>query len=370
MTLSKALLMVGNQYGLQQLRNLKEWSISKSHGETSLISMTCTPSENEAFKKVTLNEEKLQGSTNQNLGNWPRIYFRHLRTLWLFTRSDLKSMIYPNIIFSLACRVSKADLVPDHNGSLVNIFSRVPYVLIWLWLNLLLFNIANQRLPSSIIEDRINKPWRPIPSGYIDANQARILFLATIPVVLLVSIALGTVMPALALMALTWAYNDLGGADKSIITRNLLNAFGMSIYASGAVIIASGSHSGLTITATKWVTFIGFVIATTIHVQDMKDQEGDAARKRKTLPLVMGDGFARWTIAGAIMGWSVAAPTFWKLDIEGYIPTAAAGAIITFRILWLRSVEADRTTWAYWCVWMVSLYLLPLGPLFSRWIGR
>ena len=178
--------------------------------------------------------------------------------------------------------------------------------------------------------------------------------------VLPISLALGVATPALALMALTWAYNDLGGADNSFIVRNVLNALGMSVYSSGALIVGSGSSSGLTITATRWVAFIGLVAATTVHVQDMRDQKGDAANNRKTLPLIIGDGFARWTIAGAIVGWSLAAPMFWKPSITGYTPTIVIGAVIVFRILWLRNVSADKTTWTYWCMWMVSLYLLPL----------
>lgn len=292
--------------------------------------------------------------------NWIGIFFYHLETLWLFTKSDLKSMIYPNVIFSLACQLSRADLAPGHKGNLIDIFSQIPYVFIWLWTNLLLFSLANQRLPSSIKEDSINKPWRPIPSGRIDATGARTLIFVMMSVVLLISFALGAATTALALMVITWAYNDLGGSDNSVIVRNVLNALGMSIYISGAVIVGDGSRSGLTVTATHWVAFIGFVFVTTVHVQDFRDQKGDAVKNRKTLPLVIGDGLARWIIAGTIIGWSLAAPTFWKLGIAGYMLTTATGMIVGFRILWLRNTSADETTWTYWCVWIMTLYLLPL----------
>lgn len=292
------------------------------------------------MKTVAVDEQ----TPPDGIKNWPRTFFYHLETLWLFTQSDLKSMIYPNIICSVACQLSRTDLAPDHNRNLVEILSQVPYVLVWLWFNLLLFNLANQRLPLSIKEDRMNKPWRPIPSGRIDANRARILIFVMIPVVLLISLALGAATPALALIALTWAYNDLGGADDNFVIRNVLNALGMSVYSSGAVIIGSGSRSGLTVTASHWIAFVGLIIATTVHVQDMRDQKGDAVKKRKTIPLVFGDGFARQIIAGAIVGWSLAAPTFWNLGIAGYTLTAGIGAIIAFRILWKRNVSADKGT--------------------------
>lgn len=349
------MLKFDSQNGLQQLPGM--W---RSSDKKSALLMLNTLTEKIATKTVALDEQIPSDIVNNRVKSWPRIFFYHMKTLWLFTQSDLKSMIYPNIIFSLACQLSRTDLAPGHNGNLIDIFSQIPYVFVWLWLNLLLFNLANQRLPLSIKEDSINKPWRPIPSGRINATRARFLVLVMMSVVLLISFALEAATLALALMALTWAYNDLGGADNSFIIRNVLNALGMSIYSSGAIIIGSGSRSGLTVTATHWVAFIGLVVVTTVHVQDMRDQRGDAINKRKTLPLVIGDGFARWIIAGAISGWSLAAPSFWKLGMAGYTPTVVIGAIIAFRILWLRNVNADKTTWTCWCVWMVSLYILPL----------
>jgi 4-hydroxybenzoate polyprenyltransferase len=353
-------LKLDSQNGPQQLPGMNCSGLWRYSDEKSAPLMLYTLTEKVATKTVTLDEQTLPDTRNDRVKNWSRTFSYHLQTLWLFTQSDLKSMIYPNIIFSLACQLSRTDLAPGHNRNLINIFSQIPYVFVWLWFNLLLFNLANQRLPLSIKEDSINKPWRPIPSGRIDATRARVLIFVMMSVVLLVSLALGAATPALALMALTWAYNDLGGADDSFIIRNVLNALGMSVYSSGAIIIGSGSRSGLTLTATHWVAFIGLVVATTVHVQDMSDQKGDAVNKRKTLPLVIGDGFARWIIAGAVVGWSLAAPTFWKLGVAGYTPTATVGMIIAFRILWLRHVSADKTTWTYWCIWMVSLYLLPL----------
>ena len=303
------------------------------------------------------------------LNEWPYILLYHLRTLWLFTQSDLKSMIIPTTTFSVVCSVSRANLMPGQIG-MFTIINRIPSLVLWLWLTLLLFNLENQRLPSSILEDSINKPWRPIPSGRIKANHARILVFILMPVVLLMSIPLGTAPQALMQMALTYAYNDLEWADKSFVIRNILNGMGISIYNSGAITILSRSPFGLTLASMKWVAFIGFAVTTTIHVQDLKDQQGDALRERRTLPLVMGDSFARWTIIIAIAGWSLAAPMFWGLGLEGYVNIAAVGMIIVFRILWLRNVEADRRTWTWWCIWMVSLYLLPLWVDFSSmpWI--
>ena len=284
----------------------------------------------------------------------------HLKTLWLFTRSDLKSMIYPNIIFGLASGMSGPAITTNPNPDVMVVLLRIPHVALWLWLNLLLFNVANQRLPSSVIEDSINKPWRPLPSERLNPQQARVLLLWVMPTVLACSLFLGATTEVLLLMCLTWMYNDLGGGDENFFIRNIINAFGMSFYGSGAISIACGNGHNITTAGYQWIALLGVIIVTTLQVQDMSDQEGDAVRGRKTLPLVYGDRFARWTVGVGVMGWSFGAPLFWSVSVEAYVVPVIIGGVLTLRMLLLRTVEADKRTWKVWCLWMVSLYLLPL----------
>jgi hypothetical protein len=98
---------------------------------------------------------------------------------------------------------------------LFRILSRTPFIILWNWLNLLVFNIANQRLPDSIIEDKINKPWRPMPSCRLSADEARQLLLLVLPCSLTLISYIGALDDALLMVTLTWMYNDLGGADVS-----------------------------------------------------------------------------------------------------------------------------------------------------------
>ena len=283
-----------------------------------------------------------------------------LRTLWLFTQSDLKSMVYPNVIFGFSSAMAGSVMTTNERPNVFEVLANLPYVTIWLWLNLLLFNVANQRLPSSIIEDEINKPWRPLPSGRLNTTQAKSLLFVLIPTVLVCSLFLGATTQVLLLMVLTWMYNDLGGGDENFFVRNLLNAFGMCTYGSGAIVIASGSGHGLTPTGFQWLALIWMTIMTTLQVQDLKDQEGDSMRGRKTLPLVLGDDFTRWTIAMAVLGWSAGAPAFWKAGSWTFVPSLLIGSLLVFRMMTSRSVKADRGTWKLWCLWMITVYLMPL----------
>lgn len=308
--------------------------------------------------KISAVEKSANSQTRQTIIDKSLTY--HLKTLWLFTRSDLKSMIYPNVVFGLVTAMSETAVRQNQTPNMFVILSKTPYVFLWLWLNLLLFNIANQRLPSSILEDAVNKPWRPLPSERLDPNHARLLLLIMVPMVFLSSMYLGATLQVLLLLALTWMYNDLGGADDNFIVRNIINALGMACYSSGAAIVACGNECALTPMGYRWIGLIGLVIFTTLQVQDMSDQEGDAVRGRMTLPLLMGDGFARWTIGGAVLGWSMSVPALWTTKIAAFVPSLAIGSILAFRILVWRNVKADQWTWRMWCIWIVSLYLLPL----------
>lgn len=53
------------------------------------------------------------------------------------------------------------------------------------WSNLLVFCIHNQLDEKSIEEDRVNNPWRPLPSGRITFRQSMKLLVVSYPLVIL-----------------------------------------------------------------------------------------------------------------------------------------------------------------------------------------
>jgi 4-hydroxybenzoate polyprenyltransferase len=161
-------------------------------------------------------------------------------------------------------------------------------------------------------------------------------------------------------------YNDLEGADEHFLVRNVINALGMGFYSSGALAIACGRHHSTNSTGYQWIGVISAIVLTTLQIQDMGDQAGDRLKGRKTLPLVMGDGFARWTIASSVMLWSIAGPAFWRPGMLAYVLPLLTGSTLALRVLLLKSIEADKASWKMWCVWIVSMYLTPLlapGPI-------
>ena len=252
-------------------------------------------------------------------------------------------------------------MTTNPSPNLFTIMSRLPRVVSWLWLNLLLFTMSNQSLPGSVEEDLVNKPWRPIPSKRISLPNTRRALLAVIPSVFFLTSYLGAVEVSVALMVFTWMYNDLGGADDNFFVRNLLNLFGFVSYSIGATLIASDDRNfALNDKAYQWLAIVGMIVLTTLQMQDLPDQEGDRARGRKTIPLIIGDWPTRWTVAVPVILWSFLCPAFWELGALGYVAPIAIGGLVAIRVLMRRDVPADRKTWKIWCLWTMSLYALPL----------
>ena len=132
------------------------------------------------------------------------------------------------------------------------------------------------------------------------------------------------------MVVLTWMYNDLGGADENYLVRNIINACGFVCYSSGATLVAAGPSGryALTNKTYHWLFYIGCMVFSTLQMQDMADMEGDAARGRRTLPLVHGEMTARFSIAIPLLFWSVFCPAFWEVDIYGYCGPLLVGAVL------------------------------------------
>jgi 4-hydroxybenzoate polyprenyltransferase len=240
---------------------------------------------------------------------------------------------------------------------------RLPIVVFWVWINLLPFAIDNQRQSAAILEDKYNKPWRTMPSGRMTQGQAKTLMICLYLIAYCASLKLGGVRQCLSLMALGFAYNDLNLANWSWFSRNAINALGFCCFTSGALevvlstpLLSSPGHREII----RWLGIIAVVVASTVQMQDMGDQEGDRMRGRKSLPLTVGDGPARWMTAVPMVFWSAFCPLYWRLSPVTSILVGSLGLSVAYRILTLRGVGSDRWTFRIWNIWMAHLYALPL----------
>lgn len=287
----------------------------------------------------------------------------HAYSLWLFTLSDLKTIVGPQTLFGVCNALALyANTEASGEGSnMVQLFLQAPSAVFWVWINLLPFAIDNQRQEVAILEDRHNKPWRTMPSGRMTQKQAKALMCCLYPVACCASVCLGGLRQCLTLMVLGYFYNDLGLADWNWVSRNAINALGFCCFASGALEVTlklplTGEHRHVI----KWLGIIAAVVFSTVQIQDMADQEGDRLRDRKSLPLAVGDGPARYLIAVLVLFWSVLCPLHWMVSNGAFLGVLGLGLGIAYRTLVLRSVAADKTTFRLWNAWMAALYTLPL----------
>ncbi|KAI0593475.1 UbiA prenyltransferase family [Biscogniauxia sp. FL1348] len=284
--------------------------------------------------------------------------FQALRIVWGFIESDFLTFAIPNATFGLVSALAGSRLLEGPRPLLVDVLRRGPAVLFFNFYSLLLFDLANQRSPESQEEDRVNKPWRPIPSGHITSEQTRQAMLFYAPAALGFNYMLGIWDEGLLVQVLSYYYNELKGGDGFL--RDVIIAVSYSLANRTSLKLVVGPENSISSHGHLWIAVISAIILTTMHIQDLKDQRGDSKLGRKTLPLYLGDRSCRIALAFLIPFWSLVTVSFWELDIiysSGYCLLAA---LIAGRVLFRRDHQQDARTWRLWCCWHASLYALPL----------
>ena len=106
----------------------------------------------------------------------------------------------------------------------------------WTYLHLLQFNVSNQCL--SIEEDIRNKPDRPLAASRISLESTVILRWALLPLCLAQSLyySWATFWVSVILAIAFILYNECGGHAIHWSSRNIMNAFGLSMFEAGATL--------------------------------------------------------------------------------------------------------------------------------------
>ena len=279
---------------------------------------------------------------------------------WLFTKSDFPTFVLPNTAFGLFGALAGDFLTTQKFTNNPEILLRVPSVLIFNWSNLLIFDLANQRSPESVEEDKINKPWRPIPQQMITCDQTRRLTLLCIPCVFILNLFLGVSNETAALYTLTWLYNDLRGGDE-LFVRDGIIAIAFAFYNVGSLRVAMGDDALITEQGYIWTAIISGVIFTTMNIQDLRDEEGDRVRGRLTVTLAFGSANTRKLLSCFILFWSLVCSLFWSQSLWVILLPLSLGIHIVQRLVYRNGRVEDTKTWRLWCLWTAILYMLPLS---------
>ncbi|KAJ5716176.1 hypothetical protein N7493_008087 [Penicillium malachiteum] len=284
----------------------------------------------------------------------PRLV-RPLILIWKFTESNFPTFVIPNSAFGILSALAGKRLTDcGENVQTDSPARRIPLIILFNWANVFIFDLANQRLPQAVLEDKLNKPWRPLLTGQITSETTRRVMLFSIPATVAISFVLGVGSESSLIMVLTWMYNDLRGGDE--IVRDLIIAAGYALYLTASLRIGIGADCLVSTQGYLWILMMGGIILTTMQIQDLKDQIGDRTRGRRTWPLVLGDQVSRWIISCFVLVWSIACPLFWHLPPWVYLWSMLPGSWVTFQVL---RKGNDSAAWRYWCVWQVAVYTCP-----------
>lgn len=288
----------------------------------------------------------------------------HIHTIYLFSRNDIKIAIGVGWLFgalnaSIASTFFTMGGGPD-NKSPLQILQSTPAMLLWSWSHLFLFNLHNQRHASSIAEDAINKPWRPLPARRLSPRQATRIMYCMYPIVALVSLGLGGLVPSVIEVGLCLWYNEAKGSSNAFL-KNVLNALGLACFFAGPLEVVTG-HSVFCgdMKAATWLLIIACAIMSTSHAQDFRDMEGDRAARRVTLPLLIGDTNARLLLAFGIVFWTAVASWFWEVGLLGSLAAWMAGAAVVFNLFLDKTHAGDARSWKMFPCWLLGLFLLPV----------
>lgn len=297
--------------------------------------------------------------------------FHALDVLWGFTESDFATFLVPNMVFGLLGALAPRKLVDQNDLSSTSTTERLQRLLALLafnWFNLLVFDLANQRSLESVAEDKLNKPWRPIPAGKISMQQARRVLLASVPMIWCLNYYLGVPHQGNLIHLITWLYNDLRGGDEAIV-RELLIAMGYAMFNAGSLRIAAcgvnyhptDTYCNLNTHGFVWTGIVSAIIFTTMQVQDLKDQEGDRLRHRRSIVLHLGEHISRRTIACFVVLWSGICSIFWSVGPWVLSLLMVLGMAIAWQVvIYTYSRHVDRRTWQLWCFWLIVIYSLPI----------
>ena len=284
---------------------------------------------------------------------------RLLRIAWLFQKNDIKTWTIPSSLFGILGAFSGSMLTTNQSPDYLAILLRLPIVLLWICLASVVFNMANQRLPASVLEDTLNKPHRPVPSGLVTPDQLRQAILVLVLPIIGWSYCLGVGQQMSFLFVIVWLYCDMEGGDSHFAVRNgfLAMIYGTTYYCS--LRIATGPIHVPTTAATYWIGMLAMVIFTTLHIQDYRDEEGDAAKGRGTIPVRFSAKVARILFALPMTFWMIFIPTYWQLPILGWALCIVPGVAAVMHLLLLRGPEEDERAYQIWAVWTLTLFFVP-----------
>ncbi|EGO00410.1 hypothetical protein SERLA73DRAFT_52644 [Serpula lacrymans var. lacrymans S7.3] len=275
---------------------------------------------------ASLHLETSHGLLHIFVAFWRKVAY-HLKTAFLFTKSDVMTTLIPITIFAAVA------------APLCSVW-RIVHVMCWIWVHLLQFDVSNQTVFPE--EDRRNKATRPLPAGRILMRNAVYLRWFLVPVCFMISSAYGiyAFYASILLVALTVCHNELQG-HRHWMSKSLLTAAGLVSFELGGTLVAGCCHSEVDNVGVLAIILSAMILATTIHSQDFKDEEGDRLIGRQTLAIA-SPVVGRSIILVLLPIWSISLCKIWHVDFACSLAFLALSLIVGTRFMLATTVQADK----------------------------
>lgn len=102
-----------------------------------------------------------------------------------------------------------------------------------------------------------------------------------------------------------------------------------------------------------------FIILTTIHAQDFRDEAGDRVQGRQTLPIVF-PVYSRLSMIVSLVVWPLLLYRLYGLSLTTIFGQALMGFVVGCRFVWLREPEEDDYSYLLYNV-VCSFHSFSLG---------
>ncbi|KAJ8082669.1 hypothetical protein PM082_008525 [Marasmius tenuissimus] len=307
-----------------------------------------------------------------------------LHTLFLFMRSDVPLVVAPSLLcglvlagptdlssFAAACVWQNLHLLAFNVR--YSSFDRVPYAHRPSFLSR---QIQNQVSCSSedvksdtyfndkcvqiagVEEDRLCKPYRPLASGRISLEDGRKLYLVVVGACLAWS-SLHDLLPLSVIYSCgTWLYNEFELAANPFLKTPMCGVAYLC-YVGGATFII-GHHETLSSSSLHAIMVSGLIFGLTGHMQDFRDRSGDALMGRRTIPLILPQRVARWSLLLIISCFTCGLIWLWSPPVLVSFIFVFLSLTTVTTLVATHSEEADRVNFHWYEGWLICAHLLPL----------
>ena len=273
------------------------------------------------------------------------------RITWLFVYRDLSASLIPACLFLLSA--SRYLHAPAGH-----VLTALGQAFAWLALYIYTFCLSNQI--NGIEEDRLLKPYRPLPRGLVSLRGTWVRWMVAMLGFTLLGWCLGVLVYTLLWQALVVLHNFYGWGAWGF-TKNLVMVLG----AVAELGMAWELVGPIDTTGWRWIAVVSVLFgALAVHIQDLRDLDGDRRTGRRTLPVIFGERATRRYLAVLLILFPAALHFLLYAPLSFGAPVVVCDLAVTiscwtvaWRVLYLSGRRADHTTYMGY----TYIYCLLLG---------